>query len=89
MKLAVDTFKKLINTFKNGGIQKLFNALVKFVKNLPEILKDMLKQFVKFVLQAIRFGGIPWVDRIKHVVLRVRTFIEELQDDIMGFYHVS
>ncbi|KAK3083736.1 hypothetical protein FSP39_002337 [Pinctada imbricata] len=87
VKLAVETFKKIINTFKNGGIQKLFNAMVEFVKNLPHTLETMIKRFVQFVIKTVKYGGIPWVNKIKDIIKRVRTFFEELQDDIMGFYH--
>lgn len=88
IKQAIDAFKNIINFLKNGGIQKLFNDIVDFIKNLPQILKKIAEDFVKFVMEAVDFGGFPIIQKIKNIVIKIRTFIEDVQEDVMGFYHV-
>ncbi|XP_069134862.1 uncharacterized protein [Argopecten irradians] len=87
IKKAVHDFKTMVQTFRDGGIQKMFNSLVSAVKNLPQVIKAAADKFVALMKKVADFGGLPWLDDIKRVVVRVKTFIEDVRDDIMGFYN--
>ncbi|XP_069134802.1 uncharacterized protein [Argopecten irradians] len=87
IKKAVNDFKTMVQTFRDGGIQKLFNSLVSAVKNLPQVIKAAADKFVALMKKVADFGGLPWLDDIKRIVVRVKTFIEDVRDDIMGFYN--
>ncbi|XP_033747032.1 uncharacterized protein LOC117332256 [Pecten maximus] len=87
IKRAVNNFKQMVQTFRDGGIQKLFSSLVTAVKNLPKVIKAAADKFVALMRKVADFGGLPWLDDIKRLVVRVKTFIEDVRDDIMGFYN--
>ncbi|XP_060074374.1 uncharacterized protein LOC132554093 [Ylistrum balloti] len=87
IKKAVNNFKHMVQTFRDGGIQKMFNSLVLAVKNLPQVIKSAADKFVALMRKVADFGGLPWLDDMKRLVVRVKTFIEDVRDDIMGFYN--
>ncbi|XP_069118468.1 uncharacterized protein [Argopecten irradians] len=83
---AVNAFKDVINFLKDGGIQKVFNTIIYLLKHLPTIFKQVALKFIEHIKTLYKYGGVPWIDHLKRVVIKIRTFIIDVQEDSMVFY---
>ncbi|XP_021370398.1 uncharacterized protein LOC110461300 [Mizuhopecten yessoensis] len=83
---AVQTFKDVMNFLKDGGIEKLFNTIVHVLTNLPTILRNIALNFLEHIKTVHHYGGVPWIEHLKRVVTKIHTFINDVQEDAMGFY---
>ena len=86
---AVNTFKRVINFFKNGGLKKIFNALKDTVKNLPMIFVKASTKLAAFINQLFDFNKIPWIEMAKKLFKRITTFVTDVQQDVTNFYQVK
>lgn len=84
----VQAFKTLIQLVDNG-IEHIINKIIEVIKNYPLILEDIVKKVINVVLKVIDFGGSPWIEQIKKIIIKARYFVEEIKEDITNFYSVS
>jgi phage-related protein len=95
VKTVVDPIKNAIQAFKNivqlfdKGIEYIVNKIIELVKNFPLILEDIINNVIKAVLKVIDYGGVPWIDQIKKIIIKARYFVEDVKEDITEFYNVS
>lgn len=84
---VVQAFKTLIQLFDNG-IEYIINKIIEVVKNFPLILEDVVQKLIDGVLAVIDFGGSPWIEQIKKIIIKARYFVEDIKEDITNFYSV-
>lgn len=87
IKDAIQAFKDIIQLF-DKGIDFIVNKVIELVKNFPLILEDIVNNIIKAVLKVIDYGGVPWIDQIKKIIIKARYFVEEVKEDITEFYSV-
>lgn len=85
---VINEFNGIISLFDNG-IEYIVNKLIELVKNFPLILEGIVNKVIKAVMKVIEFGGIPWIDQIKKIIIKARFFVEDIIEDITDFYKVS
>lgn len=85
---VVRAFEAIIYTFDNG-IEYIVNKIIELVKTFPLILENIVKKVLEAVLKVIEYGGIPWIDQIKKIIIKSRYFVEEIIEDVTDFYNVS
>ena len=85
---VVRAFEATIYTFDNG-IEYIVNKIIELVKTFPLILENIVKKVLEAVLKVIEYGGIPWIDQIKKIIIKSRYFVEEIIEDVTDFYNVS
>lgn len=85
---VINAFNGIISLFDNG-IEYIVNKLIELVKNFPLTLEGIVNKVIKAVMKVIEFGGIPWIDQIKKIIIKARFFVEDIIGDITDFYKVS
>lgn len=85
---VINAFNGIISLFDNG-IEYIVNKLIELVKNFPLTLEGIVNKVIKAVMKVIEFGGIPWIDQIKTIIIKARFFVEDIIEDITDFYKVS
>ncbi|XP_062614230.1 uncharacterized protein LOC134275967, partial [Saccostrea cucullata] len=85
IKSTVKAFKDIIQVFDNG-IQYIVNKIIKLVKNFPLILESIIQNVIKAVMKVIEYGGVPWIDQIKKIIIKARYFVEDVKEDLTEFY---
>lgn len=85
---VINAFNGIISLFDNG-IEYIVNKLIELVKNFPLTLEGIVNKVIKAVMKVIEFGGIPWIDQIKKIIIKARFFVEDIIEDITDFYKVS
>lgn len=84
---VVQAFKTLIQVF-DKGIEYIVNKIIEVVKNFPLILESIVQKAVDAVMKVIEYGGVPWIDQIKKIIIKARYFVEDIKEDITNFYSV-
>ena len=94
VKTVVDPIAKVVKAFKtiiqlfDEGIEKIVNRIIDLVKNFPLILEGIVNNVIEAVKKVIEFGGIPWIEQIKKIIIKARYFVEDIKEDITNFYSV-
>lgn len=83
----MQAFKTLIQVF-DKGIEYIVNKIIEVVKNFPLILESIVQKAVDAVMKVIEYGGVPWIDQIKKIIIKARYFVEDIKEDITNFYSV-
>ena len=89
IKKAVAAFGEIIDLFKGGGLQKVFNTIVSTVKNLPHVLGEVTERLKEFVEEIFNLAGSTIIEEIKVIIGHVRQFVDGVKQDVLKFYHVS
>ncbi|CAC5398107.1 unnamed protein product [Mytilus coruscus] len=84
---AVKTILELIEMVKEMTFVQLVKEIIQIFKNLPDIIHDIVESVVTAYNKLIDYDGYPLIDRFKKVVNRVKTFINDIKSDVLGFYH--
>ncbi|XP_061168901.1 uncharacterized protein LOC133178169 [Saccostrea echinata] len=85
IKNAVKAFKDIIQLFDNG-VEYIVNKIIELVKNFPLILEGIIQNVIKAVMKVIEYGGVPWIDQIKKIIIKARYFVEDVKEDLTEFY---
>jgi hypothetical protein len=89
IKDAIDLISDLIDMGRNHILEKMITDLVRLLKELPSLIKEMAENIWNSMLKIKSFDGYPLADRVKKLINRIKVFIDDVKGDILGFYHVS
>lgn len=82
------TIRDIIDTIKHTSISELAKDLKDVILNLPSIVLNIAKRVAEEYKKMSTLDGYPLVNEIRKLVERIASFIGDIQDDILGFYHV-
>ena len=87
---SVNSFKKLIETFRNTKFSDILRNLIESVKQLPAKVFN-LRRIGKRLYKAIgKFVELPpVVTQVKGLVTKVTTLFNDIKTDVMKLYNVS
>ncbi|XP_062572081.1 uncharacterized protein LOC134234050 [Saccostrea cucullata] len=85
VKDAIKAFKDIIQLF-DKGVDYIVNKIIELVKNFPLILENIIQNVIKAVMKVIEYGGVPWIDQIKKIIIKARYFVEDVKEDLTEFY---